>query len=83
MSSVFVGNTDLRNFPIFIRLDWRWSCRQRSNVHDQTFRKTPDCVWGGHTILTPLLLKIPLLLLLHGFPGTVLVPPLVSQTFFT
>ena len=81
-SSVFVGNTDLHNIPISIRLNWRWSYRQRSNVHDRTFRKTPDSVWGGHTILAPLFLIISLVLLLHGFPGTVLVLPLVSRTFF-
>ena len=39
-------------------------------------------MWGGHTILAPFLLIISLLFLLHGFPGTVLVLPLVSQTFF-
>ena len=81
-SWVFVGNTDHHNIPISIRLNWRWSYRQRSNVHDRTFRKTPDCVWGGHTILAPLFLLISLVLLLHGFPATVLVLPLVSQTFF-
>ena len=81
-SLVFVGNTDFHNIPISIRLNWRWSYRQRSNVHDQTFRKTPDCVWGGHTNLAPLFLMISLVLLLQGFPGTVLVLPLVSQTFF-
>ena len=62
---------DLRNIPISIRLNWRWSYRQRCNVRDRTFRKTLDCVWGGHTILAPLFLIISLVLLLHGFPGTV------------
>ena len=81
-SLVFVGNTDFHNIPISIRLNWRWSYRQRSIVHDRTFRKTPDCVWGSHTILAPLFLITSLVLLLQGFPGTVLVLPLVSQTFF-
>ena len=39
-------------------------------------------MWGGHTILAPLFLIISLVFLLHGFPGTVLVLPLVAQTFF-
>ena len=39
-------------------------------------------MWGGHTILAPLFLIISLVFLLHGFPGTVLFLPLVSQTFF-
>ena len=65
-----------------VRFLSRWSYRQRSTVHDRTFGKTPDCVWGGHTILAPLFLMISLVLLLHGFSGTVLVLPLVSQTFF-
>ena len=38
-------------------------------------------MWGGHTILAPRFLIIHLVLLLHGFPGTFLVLPLVSQTF--
>ena len=50
--------------------------------HDRTFKKTPDCAWGGHTTLALLLLMISLVLLMYGFPRTVLVLPLLSQTFF-
>ena len=39
-------------------------------------------MWSGHTIWAPLFLIIPLVLLLYGFSGTVLVLPLVTQTFF-
>ena len=81
-SSVFVGNTDLHNIPISIRLNQRQYYRQRTNVHDQKFRKLPDCVWDGHTTLAPLLLIMSLVILMYAFPQTVPVLPLFSQIFF-
>ena len=74
-SLLFVGNSELRNIPLSIRLIWRRSYRKRSKVHNRTFRKTPDCVRRGHTTLAPLLL-------IYVFPRTVLVLSLLSQTFF-